>query len=442
MWAPGQRYTSDPHDSDSDDDGMLDGDELGMPLTAAEMGGWASALPIQVHWVLSNPSEPDSDFDGLTDPYEKENGSYLRRADSDHDGLTDYQETQEHGTEPMLADSDVDDVDDFIELMNMDRGQDPLIYNSQLTIAEYAGDFARGALCGEKVGVAGFCDGTTIPYLAGSIAAGFVGVGDIRDAIASVWDGNYVIAGLSLAAFVPVIGDSGSVVVKCVRFLQKLMGAPGARAASMRGTSVTASAATAAPARQLSEVQRWVMDLDIDRPSKLRIIEFLSEDAITKLRAVGADEDWLIQIARRGTNLKQLDEVLAAADAVRKAPAPGQFAREKDAENLLRQAVGGEGSQQRFITSAGKQRYPDVYHKNTQTAFEVKHGNASGSGRASGQLQNDVALIKNSGSSRIRSVEWHFYADTNGRIGPDADLLGMLQTARSSNLISFTIWVP
>ena len=64
VWAPGQRYTSDPHDSDSDDDGMLDGDELGMPLTAAEMGGWASALPIQVHWVLSNPSEPDSDFDG------------------------------------------------------------------------------------------------------------------------------------------------------------------------------------------------------------------------------------------------------------------------------------------------------------------------------------------------------------------------------------------
>ena len=70
------------------------------------------------------------------------------------------------------------------------------------------------------------------------------------------------------------------------------------------------------------------MDLDIDRPSKLRIIEFLSEDAITKLRAVGADEDWLIQIARRGTNLKQLDEVLAAADAVRKAPAPPVRERE------------------------------------------------------------------------------------------------------------------
>lgn len=443
-----RRYTSDPSEADTDGDGMLDGDELGRAFTPAEMGGWTSALPIQVYEVVSDPSQDDSDYDGLTDTYEKENGTYPRRADSDRDGLTDYEETQEHGTHPLSKDTDTDGPEDFIEVANMHLGQDPQVYNSQITTAEYAGDFARGALCGEKTGVWAFCDGTTIPYLAGSIASGFLAFGDVRDAIASVWDGHYVIAGLSLAALVPVIGDSASVVIKCTRFLQKLMGAPAAgraQAAPSGALAMTMATATsaAAPSKHLPDVQAWVANLKIDDAARRKILEQLSPAAVSKLKSVGATDQWIAQIARRGTNLRHLSEVLDAATFVRKAPQPGQFAREKEAEDLLRNATpGAEEAQRRFITPAGKQRYPDVFDPDSGTAFEVKHGTASGrvGARAPRQLQDDLDMAVHP-DSEVLEVEWHFFASSNGRIGPDADLLAAMKAADPA-VFSFVVWVP
>lgn len=74
-----------------------------------------------------------------------------------------------------------------------------MVADEQLTILEYAGEFSRGALCGDKTDVWGFCDSQTIAYLAGGLAAGFVGIGDIRDALANVADGNFVSAAASVA---------------------------------------------------------------------------------------------------------------------------------------------------------------------------------------------------------------------------------------------------
>ena len=74
-------------DGDADGDGISDTDE-------AAAG--------------SNPASDDTDSDGLADGAESEAGTGLFNPDSDGDGLTDGAEVNEHGTNPLAADSDQD----------------------------------------------------------------------------------------------------------------------------------------------------------------------------------------------------------------------------------------------------------------------------------------------------------------------------------------------
>jgi hypothetical protein len=75
----------DPAASDTDGDGITDGDE-------------------------------DLDGDGLTNAQEVAAGTDLTNPDSDHDGLTDFDEVVIHLTDPNSVDSDGDGLSDFIEV--------------------------------------------------------------------------------------------------------------------------------------------------------------------------------------------------------------------------------------------------------------------------------------------------------------------------------------
>jgi hypothetical protein len=93
---------TDPNDTDSDDDGL---DDLQEVLTGTD------------------PTDPDTDGDGLDDGDEvNTHGTSPVLADTDGDGLDDGDEINVHGTDPLDADSENDGLDDGDEIA---AGTDP-----------------------------------------------------------------------------------------------------------------------------------------------------------------------------------------------------------------------------------------------------------------------------------------------------------------------------
>jgi hypothetical protein len=98
-----------PSKSDTDDDLVLDGDE------------WFR--------YFTDPLNPDTDYDGVDDYWELFfSHSNPHSADSDKDGLTDFKEIYVYGTDPVDEDSDNDDLTDREELVGYNT--DPMDYDS------------------------------------------------------------------------------------------------------------------------------------------------------------------------------------------------------------------------------------------------------------------------------------------------------------------------
>ena len=112
-----------PVKADTDRDGLSDDDEMSIHST--------------------QPDNPDSDSDGLTDYQEVLLGSDPNNLDSDHDGLTDKEEVDQ-STDPLNADTDGDGLSDSVEVttdplnpdtdgdglsdsQEIERGTDPLL---------------------------------------------------------------------------------------------------------------------------------------------------------------------------------------------------------------------------------------------------------------------------------------------------------------------------
>jgi len=113
--------------TDSDGDGLLDGDEQrGWQVNVKLLNGLSSA-----RWVTSNPLADDSDGDGLLDYDEFKLGLDPRNTDTDRDQLTDYSEYNEIYSDPTNVDSDGDTLDDSLELY---------FYHSSVTDPDTDGD--------------------------------------------------------------------------------------------------------------------------------------------------------------------------------------------------------------------------------------------------------------------------------------------------------------
>jgi len=99
--------TTDLFDPDSDDDGLLDGEEVTVHRTDAR--------------------DPDTDDDGLDDGDEVNvHGTYPLDRDSDDDGLDDGEEVNVHGTDPLDPDTDGDGYSDGDEVA---AGTNPRVPN-------------------------------------------------------------------------------------------------------------------------------------------------------------------------------------------------------------------------------------------------------------------------------------------------------------------------
>jgi len=97
---------------DSDGDGIPDHIELrGYVVTVVNGNGQAVAIE-----VTSDPTQVDSDLDGLDDLVEKQINTNPRTPDTDGDGVSDYDEFNVYYTSPLHQDTDADGLDDNLEI--------------------------------------------------------------------------------------------------------------------------------------------------------------------------------------------------------------------------------------------------------------------------------------------------------------------------------------
>jgi len=117
--------TSNPLVGDSDNDGLCDREE---------------------RQSVTDPSEPDTDGDGLTDTAELRTwGSSPTDVDSDDDSrgnaaLFDGNELDVHATSPIIADTDGDGIDDYVEIIERGEPFDPLVANTPVIELDFVGE--------------------------------------------------------------------------------------------------------------------------------------------------------------------------------------------------------------------------------------------------------------------------------------------------------------
>ncbi len=102
-------YGTDPENPDTDGDGLTDYEEVYITGT--------DPLKYDTDDNGINDADDDSDNDGLSNKEEIELGTDPRNADTDGDGLSDYDELNKYNTDPLKADSDGDTLNDGDELV-------------------------------------------------------------------------------------------------------------------------------------------------------------------------------------------------------------------------------------------------------------------------------------------------------------------------------------
>lgn len=101
-------YSTNPSDADSDDDGLLDGTErtAGSNPFNADTDGDTLTDAEEVNLTHTNPTRADSNSNGTNDAAD----------DQDGDGVPNLAEIRTYGTNPVLADTDGDGISDGAEL--------------------------------------------------------------------------------------------------------------------------------------------------------------------------------------------------------------------------------------------------------------------------------------------------------------------------------------
>lgn len=202
---------SDPNEVDSDGDGLSDAVETG------DIGVGASG---QEAFTVSDPWVSDSDEDGIGDGDEYFLDMDPLATDSDEDGLLDSEEL-EFGSDPTLANSDDDSYSDKEEYT---RGSNPLAYDLSKSEKSAAG---QGGLkfgdCYECALDAGLRveQIESVEYLVGHYMSGMLVYGDVRDVAFNIWQRNFLMAGLAAAALLPFIGDGSKLVTVFAKFAER-----------------------------------------------------------------------------------------------------------------------------------------------------------------------------------------------------------------------------
>ncbi len=281
-------HITDPNNPDTDGDGLSDGEEAG-PLSVNPTWG-------EVYAGRSDPTKLDSDGDGLDDATERDGGFNAWAKDSDGDGLDDLVEI-EFGSDPLITNADGDHLDDTEEMRD---GSDPNIYD--LTGGEASAALVGGVAAGDwewvarNVGRLSDEQLDSWQYLAGSIASGFVAVGDVRDIVSNTGSLEWGAALISLVGVIPVLGDGTKVTDSAISFAKR-----GGRATPAAMHFIATNPALSNDAK--ADLIRTIVRLD---PAKARLS---SDAAIRGTPAPAALPTWR-PISSSATQNARKDEIV------------------------------------------------------------------------------------------------------------------------------------
>lgn len=407
--APNALKTN-PDDADTDGDRVVDGREIHLhtPADFKALRVWSCPAVKYVAW--SDPTLADTDDDGLDDAVELSEGSDPRAADNDNDGLSDVDE-REWGSDPDVADTD---GDGFPDGKDLDDGFSPVAVDDQIDDDEWHTEYAKG------VGLGEFDDINSVPQLLGALSGGAIGsipvvgwvvsaLGDIRDAIAGIVNEDWTAVLTSAAAVLPYAGDSAKAVKQVTRFAEK-------------------------HPEQLRRLVDGILALEkvpeSVRASLLRAADGIGVDG---LRDLEVSDEVIIKLARRGTNLAALVKALATTSAlIQRIPSAhadddGFVSTLADAQAALREYATEHHDPDDVADSpfylddfpastyvGGRQvdactRCSADPGPGTSTLRVAKLGSLHHSGAVRSQIDKDAYLI-----DQGFRLEWHFFAGPTG----------------------------
>jgi hypothetical protein len=416
------RLTSDPYDTDTDDDSILDGEELGAPASAALLGLGSNSGTLSYH-VISDPDADNSDGDGLLDIEEYEFGFDAMRGDADHDQVDDGDEVL-WNTSPIDPDSDDDGFADGFEAIDAHQlGFDPSVFDPAISPDQWQGDMAAGYLCGE------FCFIDSMGWLMGNLISGLLVFGDARDIFSYAFSGSWLSLGFTAVGLVPLLGDAVRAVTAAVKFIHR-----------------TASAVKADLA--LKMVAGWLEEAPIQ---KALLTDEFGPNLIPRLEAEGLEDATRLTEVISLTGASHVVTLLDHPNrlpAVRNFPAGGYTGTPWIEGFQGSRAIGAAGEAyvkaMRGIASTVKQvrtdipgmfgayRYYDI--KLSATSFiEVKTGKVKLTWFVRRQIMRDAQMIL-----ADSEVVWVFVGNSKTGIGPDPLVLAAL----TQNNIPFEIHWP
>lgn len=287
----GHWYTTDPNDPDSDGDELSDGEEAG-ELVEADGRTFFK--------LLSDPTLVDSDNDTIDDPDEAEFGTNPLNRDCDNDKLLDGYEL-EIGTDPLVSDTDYDGFDDKVE--HTDPDYNPLIYEKRYSYLEIGRELVMGAILGEW----GVDDHDSVYYLSGWMLSGFILVGDIRDIAASIWRKDGIGVLLNAIALIPALGDLTKVVANVGQFVAKH---------ADEGATVAFFVFKHIPIDN-PIIKRGMIDGTIDAGT------------VYNLRSKGFSDDVIAKLLKQKIDLERFDKVLKNSNIYNDYPGLDTFVREQ-----------------------------------------------------------------------------------------------------------------
>lgn len=416
-----QVFTSDPHNPDTDGDGISDGDEAGRRVTLSEIGAWNSDRLITTYQVVSDPMYQDSDLDGLSDVDETELALAPLNPDIDRDGLFDGDEA-EWGTDIFDPDTDKDGWTDGIEVHLVDTGLDPLEPNYPIEEETWAQEFTLGALCGD----AEVCRRDSVAWLTGNIASGILVYGDLRDLVHHSREGIGWDTALIAVGFVPAIGDAAGAAAKISRAIPGLAGTE-ARSAWRMLSGVGDGARYLEEARRVNPRLVALLEASVTKSDDL-VRLLISNDPVHIERA-------LLSPVRVSPLRYELPESLRFYRS--------GYAAEDDLRDGLRRAHGAvDRTPLSVVTESGVRctrcRVPDahVIIGGVSTLHESKVGYVRG-WFAKRQFTRDIAAAA---EGQVDAIIWHFYPSGNtGKVGPSSYLLTWMEEQASTAGVNFEI---
>jgi hypothetical protein len=354
--------------------------------------------------------------------------------------MDDRVEIEVYNTEPIYRDTDGDRLEDQVEATAemMAAGFDPALYDEVPEDTSAFSEFIFGAACGdisEDQWGWGACGSDSYWYLAGQIASGLLGYGDLRDIPANLERGDW--AGGLLAGFglIPILGDLGKVAGDIAG-----IGKKAAKLSDGEKATLSRYLGSNKSGKSVSERFKELDDMFDGAATSIKGNYKVSEDQILRWARHGMDPAHMKKVLDGATEVRFADELFVLEKAAEKWWRKGLAnAKRQHVDKVPAPPGAAKGTYrtQRVYDAVDDSRIPDSNLQGPGVAYELKIGRVrNATKRAKAQANADRLLMeeiaKNPTLARenrgFDKIEWVFFARStrDGVVGPDPALLALL----------------